>query len=320
MVGARPPRRCWGGHRPHPALAFRCAPPAGQPASDGPSNQFPAGPPASRRMGESSSTPSSRRPTGIASRPIWRTPRFMRWGSRTSPSLRSPRPTTLRSSWASIRGAAARWRACLGEAALLSPLLRRGWPGRTGLRRESLRLCGTLVRASRWNTPRRQDIVRSNSTGVDLRRPSLAPRKYPLAFLHHPTADLIGEAVVIDLGGKTRRASRRWHRVHGTRPGPPGTRSGTRRETSCPPPSKQCLPGVRSEEHLQRAGLQSPCTTFPRMDACSWVKATCERDITFLVRERPTRARLSWGERGLSGPGSPRMAVWRSSPGGIHEP
>jgi eukaryotic-like serine/threonine-protein kinase len=123
----------------------------------------------------------------------------------------------------------------------------------------------------------------------------VSPRGDLLAFIHHPTGEYIGEAVVIDLGGKTRRASRRWHRIGGLAWAPGDEvwySAGDPLSTSI-----QAMP-LRGPERSIYSALSVIVLHDISADGRVLLgQGITERDITFLGEGAPNPRSLSWGER-----------------------
>jgi hypothetical protein len=123
----------------------------------------------------------------------------------------------------------------------------------------------------------------------------VSPRGDLLAFIHHPTGDLIGEAVVIDLGGKTRRASRRWHRINGL-----AWSTGDEVWYSAGeflPDSIQAMPLRGPERSIYNALNPIGLHDISADGRVLLGQGVFERDITFLGEGAPNPRSLSWGER-----------------------
>ena len=116
-----------------------------------------------------------------------------------------------------------------------------------------------------------------------------------LAFIHHPTGDLIGEAVVIDLGGKTRRASRRWHRINGLAWATGDEVLYSAGETL--PDSIQAMPLRGPERSIYNTLSPIGLHDISADGRVLLGQGALERDITFLGEGAPNPRSLSWGER-----------------------
>jgi hypothetical protein len=123
----------------------------------------------------------------------------------------------------------------------------------------------------------------------------VSPRGDLLAFIHHPTGEFIGEAVVIDLGGKTRRASRRWHRISGLAWAPGDEVWYSAGDPL--PTSIQAMPLRGPERSIYSALSMIDLHDISADGRVLLGQGILERDITFLGDGAPNPRSLSWGER-----------------------
>ena len=123
----------------------------------------------------------------------------------------------------------------------------------------------------------------------------VSPHGDRLAFIHHPTSDVSGEVIVIDLSGKTERVSHRWHRLNGVAWGPGNEAWYSAGERL--PNTIQALPPTGAERSLY--GALNPIVLHDvSPDGRALVgQGIVERDITFLGEGAPNPRSLSVHER-----------------------
>ena len=124
----------------------------------------------------------------------------------------------------------------------------------------------------------------------------VSPNGDVLGFIRHPDGSFAGEAVVIDLSGKTRRVSRHWHRMRGLAWSPDGDElwytAGERLGTDI-----QAMP-LRGPERTVYSGLNTTLLKDISPDGRVLVsQGLFERDITFLGEGITNPRSLSWYER-----------------------
>jgi eukaryotic-like serine/threonine-protein kinase len=128
----------------------------------------------------------------------------------------------------------------------------------------------------------------------------VSPRGDLLAFIHRPAGFGSGEVVVLDLQGKTRQVSRRWHRAYGLAWSPQNEVWFTAGEGG-PVNQIQALPVVGAERTIY-TGLPGTNLQDVAPDGSPLViQELYWRDIVFVGEGTPGQRSLAWNDRGRGG-------------------
>jgi eukaryotic-like serine/threonine-protein kinase len=127
----------------------------------------------------------------------------------------------------------------------------------------------------------------------------VSPRGDLLAFFHYqPSGRISGEVVVLDLQGKTRQVSRRWHRAYGLAWSPQNEVWFTAGE-SAPMNQIQALP-VAGPERTIYTGLPGTILQDVAPDGSPLIShGLFWTDIVFLGEGTPSQRSLAWNDRSI---------------------
>jgi hypothetical protein len=123
----------------------------------------------------------------------------------------------------------------------------------------------------------------------------LSPRGDLLAFVHHPSGDLSGEVVILDLNGKRRQLSRRWFRAIGLAWSPRNEVWFAAGETV--PNQIQALP-VAGPERTLYVGMNPLAVQDIAPDGSALIgQGFWQNEIFFRGETSPVARSLSWNDR-----------------------